>query len=213
MASEAAKRVTLKSGRQLHVVVISCPPPGHALPCSQLARKLAARGVAVSVVSSDLHVQELQGGEISCKHPNIRLVGLRDGSRCSSITFWEMMAGQPEWETEFGGLLEALLVKMRDEGHQVEAPGWAPPCCLVADMFTLGWCQDIAVKLDLECHAFYPSPANALCFVIQVLLWGLLTLLQVFRSNFFELTPKCPFGPKCPFAYLMTSWKLQVCCA
>lgn len=163
-----------------HVVLVPIPPPGHSQPCVQLAKKLAKSGVVVTIVSSDLHIEELKAirsKNSASLHPNIRLVGLQDGATISSATFWDVVAGKPTVEAMLSERLESVLREMLmmspDNNIAADADNESddvvgPPCCVISDFLALAWVHIPASKLHLECHVAYASPATMFSFLLQV---------------------------------------------
>ena len=183
MGDEAASN--FKDGRT-HVVLIASPPAGHTVPLLQLARALASCGVVVSIVCTDLHLEELKAAKsvVSPTHVlNIRFVALQDGTAICSTTFIDMMMrDQPSLEARLAECLDLLLGKMLmstagEHDHQNQLAGNAnfgapPPCCVISSMFVIGWAHDIVIKHHLQSHLLCTSPASWLCFSLQVMMHG-----------------------------------------
>lgn len=166
-----------------HVVLIACPPAGHTVPLLQLARAMASCGVAVSIVCTDLHLEELETAKaLSPTHdPNIRIVALQDGAAMSSATFHDMVREQPSLEARLAECLDLLLGKMLMSGeHGQQEPsvddadnanfGAPPPCCVISSMFMIGWTHNVAIKHHLESHLLITANATLLCFALQVMI-------------------------------------------
>lgn len=163
-----------------HVVLIPIPPPGHSQPSVQLAKKLAKSGAVVTIVSSDLHIEELKAirsKNSASLHPKIRLVGLQDGTTLSSTTYFDVVIGEPAVEARLSELLESVLREMlmmpADKNIAADADNEyddvvGAPCCVISDFLALGWVHIPTSKLQLECHVTYASPANILSFLFQV---------------------------------------------
>lgn len=163
-----------------HVVLIPIPPPGHSQPSVQLAKKLAKSGAVVTIVSSDLHIEELKAirsKNSAILHPKIRLVGLQDGTTLSSTTYLDVVMGEPTVEARLSELLESVLREMlmmpADNNIAADADNEyddvvGAPCCVISDFLALGWVHIPTSKLQLECHVIYASPANILSFLFQV---------------------------------------------
>lgn len=163
-----------------HVVLIPCPPPGHSQPCVQLAKKLAKSGAVVTIVSSDLHIEELKAHRSknsASLHPKIRLVGLQDGTTLSSTAYFDVVMGEPTVEARLAELLESVLREMlmmsvdnniAADAADESADVVGAPCCVISDFLALGWVHIPTLKLQLECHVIYASPANILSFLLQV---------------------------------------------
>jgi hypothetical protein len=164
-----------------HVVLIPIPPPGHSQPCVQLAKKLAKSGVVVTIVSSDLHIEELKAvrsKNAASLHPRIRLVGLQDGTKLSSTTFFDVVNEEPTVETRLSERLESVLREMlmvsadnnitTDADNEYDDDIVGAPCCVISDFLAIGWAHIPASKLQLECHVIYASPVNIFSFLLQV---------------------------------------------
>ena len=179
MGHEAASNYN----ERIHVVLIASPQAGHTVPLLQLARALASSGVIVSIVCTDLHLEELKAAKaVSPTHdPNIRLVALQDGTALSSATFLDMVRDQPSLEARLAECLDLVLGKMLmsgEHGQQQQSTddddtlnfGATPPCCLISSMFVIGWTHDVATKHHLESHLLITSNATLLCFALQVMI-------------------------------------------
>lgn len=163
-----------------HVVLIPIPPPGHSQPCVQLAKQLAKSGVVVTIVSSDLHIEELKAirsKNAASLHPRIRLVGLQDGTTLSSTTFFDVVNLGPAVETRLSERLESVLREMlmvsADNNNNIATDAdnedvIGAPCCVISDFLALGWVHIPTSKLQLECHVIYASPANVFSVLLQV---------------------------------------------
>lgn len=179
-----------------HVVLIASPPAGHTVPLLQLARALASCGVIVSIVCTDLHLEELKAAKSVC--PNIRFVALQDGTTICSTTFIDMMMReQASLEARLAECLDLLLGKMmlmcggEHDHHQLAendanfgAP--PPPCCVISSMFVIGWAHDIVIKHHLQSHLLCTSPASWLCFSLQVSDDGLVSHLNECSLFFYQ---------------------------
>ena len=174
-----------------HVVLIASPPAGHTVPLLQLARALASCGVIVSIVCTDLHLEELKAAKsVSPTHAlNIRFVALQDGTTISSTTFIDMMRDQPSLEARLAECLDLLLGKMLMSGehnqHQLGDNanfGAPPPCCVISSIFVIGWAHDIVTKHHLESHLLCTSPASWLCFLLQAMIVSHLGAFQLMQS-------------------------------
>eukprot|EP00250_Pteridium_aquilinum_P013798 c21579_g1_i1 orf=126-1613(+) len=156
----------LSSAPKPHVIMMPFPLQGHITPLMQLSKLLAARGFAVTFVTSEFNVkqmreakQELKGSDL--RKLGIELVGIPDGRL--GIPGCECMV-QPQ---DFLASLLFLHTSF-DElvGRMVQEEGLTITC-IISDSF-LVWTQDVANKWRIPRVAFWPNSLATLSCCISL---------------------------------------------
>lgn len=170
--------LAMEWSRAPHVAVVLNASAGHAIPCLQFSRRLAAEGIVTTVVTSDRHVRELEkivgSRDLTAHGEPLRLLGLRDKKEELSHDEWRRrVCDVPEERLAVIRLLEEVVKDVASpQSWDIRGVSPAtPPLCILYDMFVT-WAGEAAANLHIEKHLLYVSPAACLSVDLQVCLAG-----------------------------------------
>ncbi|XP_024357189.1 mogroside I-E synthase [Physcomitrium patens] len=156
-----------------HVVLIPWFGAGHTIPFLEIARRLAAEGIVITLVTTDRHVVEVRSlvgsMDLTSQGLPLRLLGLRDNmAHLSHYEWMEKEREDPEAQLNVVKLLQELIVDVGspDSMKLRNVQPAAPPVCVLHDLF-VPWAQLAAENLKIEKHMFYSSSASAMSCALQ----------------------------------------------
>lgn len=141
-----------------HAVIFPYPAQGHINPMMQLAKKLAAHGVSITIITLDYYLsrisQSQQTHPSSSSHNGIRLIGIPDGlpDDCNRDLMGPYLGPAIE---KLGGAMENLLLDLLAQ---------QPITCVIGDCF-LSRVREVVNKLQLPRIVFWPQCATT--FTLQ----------------------------------------------
>ncbi|KAG0602747.1 hypothetical protein M758_10G038000 [Ceratodon purpureus] len=152
-----------------HVVLVPGLAPGHAVPFFDLAIRIAASHVKVTILDFGYRVPKLWSDAIYSRwalrlraaHPDIEVVPVKDsiydGTRegfYSCIT----QLGEERLIAAFGSNLAPLM----------DSTGDVPrPCCIISDML-VGWTAELSAKFNIPRYLMHIQPAINLSLMLHV---------------------------------------------
>lgn len=144
--SEAAS--TIGDGNNIHVAILPYPAAGHTRPSIQLAKKLLAHGVRLTMFNIFESLEDEQLAALRALNVPVVNLGVRPATtRVLGLPFFDYVESlEGELETVLGNLLGAA------------ADGAAPALtCIISDVF-LGWTQ-ASPNSDYLFFFFWHHPA------------------------------------------------------
>ncbi|RWW73919.1 hypothetical protein BHE74_00018178 [Ensete ventricosum] len=131
-----------------HVAVLPYPGRGHINPMIRLARRLAARGLLVTVVLTEEWLSLLSD---SFPPPLSAAVRLR--------TIPDVIPSERGRGADFASFIQSVLVRMGGPVAALLAELDPPPDAIIADSM-LPWAPLIAHRMGVPVAAFFPQAAN-----------------------------------------------------
>uniref|UniRef100_A0A0D6QV50 Glycosyltransferase n=1 Tax=Araucaria cunninghamii TaxID=56994 RepID=A0A0D6QV50_ARACU len=144
-----------------HVMMLPSLGHGHLIPFMQLAKKLAAKGLTISFVTTFHHIQSLQGRVNAARENGLDIQLLEMEVPKDHLTLGKVNSNSVQWHQ-----LPPLLAA--DEGLQPhfelflvrflggEISPLPTPLCLIAD-FLLGWSSAVGKKFGIPRVSFETS--------------------------------------------------------
>ncbi|KAK6261715.1 hypothetical protein QUC31_007531 [Theobroma cacao] len=180
--------------RQPHVVVISFPAQGHVAPLMKLSLQIAAHGVKVIFVNTEVTHEKILVSlpEKVEERSLISLDSIPDGvdedGRNDAVKMMEAM------RRAMPGYFEDYLIKKINQSNVNEKI-----TCVIADT-SVGWALEVAKKVGIEAVAVWPAGAACLALAVHVpqLLEAEIINIDVYEldSSALKLIPNVlPIGP------------------
>ncbi|KAJ4833528.1 hypothetical protein Tsubulata_030063 [Turnera subulata] len=140
---ERDKRAVVKGS---HVLVLPMPAQGHINPMLQFSKRLAAKGIKVTLVTTSSYLNAMQGEQALAMPINVEPIfdGFREGER---------VAGVDDYLERFKATVPGSLAEVIKKHSSTQNP----PRCLIYDSL-LPWAVDVAQDSGIHAATFFTQP-------------------------------------------------------
>lgn len=152
-----------------HVVLVPGSSVGHVVPFVDLALRIAASRVKVTILTIGYHVPKVWDDAIygrwaprlRAAHPDVELVPVNDGIYNGTLAGFFTFISEPAEERLIAAFQSHLAPLMASSSTS------PPPCCIISDMM-VGWTQDLAAKFNIPRYVMHIQPTTNLSVMLHM---------------------------------------------